>query len=294
MSPYGVFSSFDYYLLSGVTSLSYRCTVPCCASLLSLSLALCWLAAAILSRLQAPIVHAPAVAHHHLSCCRPRLQPDEPTTTLQAARHRHRLVVAHLLQRSASLDYYHYSPPCAVLRRAASLSQARYRRPPTPARQIVLPHYDQRLACRNPRATHFHMLATPHTCLFPAATLYCLPPRLDTSTTTLRLGPFFHYTQHTRRALPSRQQKLTPIFLLRQHLCQQRPKSYYGLGRNRRGKLFLRPEPDPLPFPTNLLRPSADTIAQSLYQPRPAETTPDSVPACRVDVTEDTDCLCGS
>ena len=120
------------------------------------------------------------------------------------------------------------------------------------------------------------------------------PLRLDYSTPTLRLGPFLHYTQHTCRALPSRQQKLTTIFLLRQHLCQQRPRSYYGLGRNRRGKLFLRPEPDSRPLPTNLLRPSADTIAQSLHKPQPAEATPDSVPACRVHVTEDAHRLCGS
>ena len=97
-----------------------------------------------------------------------------------------------------------------------------------------------RPACRNPRASHFHMLAKRHAGLFPAAALYRLSPRLDTSTTTLHLGTL-HYTQHTCRALPSRQQTLTTISLLREYLCQQRRKSYYGLGRNRRGKLFLRP-----------------------------------------------------
>jgi hypothetical protein len=137
------------------------------------------------------------------------------------------------------------------------------------------------------------MLAKRHAHVCPAATLCRHIPRLGTSTTTLRLGPL-HYTQHTCWALPSKQQKLTTIFLLRQHLCQQRPKSYYGLGRNRRGELSLRPEPDSHPLPTNLLRSSAGTIAQYLYQSKPAETDPDSIPDHRVHVTEDAHCLCGS
>ena len=104
----------------------------------------------------------------------------------------------------------------------------------------------------------------------------------------------FQHPRHICQDGSSPLHRLTTIFLSRQHFCQQRPKSYYGLGRNRRGKFFLRPEPDSLPPPTNLLRPSADTIAQYLHQPRPAEAKPDAFPDYRVDVTEDAYCFCSS
>jgi hypothetical protein len=172
----------------------------------------------------------PTSSHH--SCC-PRvcsLTIDYPLTSLVAD--------------TASSCY---TPPLSAV-----LSS-----PPT----TLLPVSSCPTTTTDPRTSHFHMLPR-HARRCPAVTrARCrLPPQTGTSTSTLRLGPH-HYTQHTCWKLPSKQHTLTTIFLLRQRLRQQRPRSYYGLGRNRRGKLSLRPELDPRPLPTNLLRPSSDTIA---------------------------------
>jgi hypothetical protein len=172
--------------------------------------------------------HAPAASHnHHHSCC-PRvcsLTIDYPLITDTA---------------SSS-----YTPPLSALLSSPPTSPAASSCPTT----------------TDPRISHFHMHRR-HARLCPAATrARCrLPSQTGTPITTFRPEPH-HHMQHTSWALPSRQHTLTTISLLRRRLRQQRPKSYYGLGRNRRGKLSLRPEPDPRPLPTNLPRPSTYTIA---------------------------------
>lgn len=63
--------------------------------------------------------------------------------------------------------------------------------------------------------------------------------------------------------------------------------SYYGLGGNRRGELFLQSTSDTHPRPTRIPRPRAATSAQPATKPQPAAAKPDAVPDSRVvDVTE--------
>lgn len=135
------------------------------------------------SRSQAPVARARLQCTLAASVC--SRQPNRPLLH-PARRHRHRLTL-HLLQRSAPPPLYYASPPCAVRCCASVLSSLAAHR--HPARQIVLPHHIQRLACRNPRATRFHMLVDRHPGPFPPALLCRHPPRLNTSTTTFALHP---------------------------------------------------------------------------------------------------------
>lgn len=126
--------------------------------------------------------------------------------------------------------------------------------------------------------------SAPHTCLTPIT----FPAVSDPATS----DPSITTNTATHITVARQQLILICSFLYRQLLCQQRLKSYYGLGRNRRGKLLLRPEPDPLPLPTRLPRSCPVTSAKPLYQPEPAQAKPDALPDCRVHVTEDAECVC--
>ena len=154
-------------IVSVLPSLPYRCGVPCCAS----------------PSRSAPVARVPA-------CTGSSLLPASETQLddwkhHHPPRHRHRLALAVVLQRSAPLYYLLLSALCCPAPRCLSVLSSLP--PTTPARQIVLPHYVRRAGTRGPVTFTCSRSVTPVSSLLLLSTVFhhACTRRLPLST----LGP---------------------------------------------------------------------------------------------------------